>query len=547
MKRQPQVGSRLRNPVAMEALEPRQLLSNTPILIGDTPDANARSLLYNDSDGTIVRVTFTHGCAEVSFDQDDVVWNLAGKKAVVEDQADIATIKLVQSSLKSTLKFKTSMPSEDDSDADEYAWVDCIVGANLGLGQLQAGKVDIGGGIDIDQGAKVCKIGDVGEAVLDFGDGEKMTFSAGTLDGTDLKFTGTIASIKVDEWSYGQITAGAVGNVKSVGYFGASIESDSSIGKITCRQLEGDLTAHAGSIGNIFVKGVAVADSQEEEWDFDGGDILSETIYASDSIGNITLLGGSIGVDDTCNITAENGDIGNITTKVGKFRTPQGDYWLFPEKYWGWDIHYTQADIGDVVANAGGKIGKISVSGGDCGGTFHAEDKIGGVSVRKSVDVPDRVFMGGDFTSTLEAAEIGNVRVKAGYVEAALRAGNRLGNVIVEAQTLRVKSQTVIEGYDVDSYSRRIVLDNTAMQLNIQLGESSWHGWNHMGTIKLVGVSMTLTGNLYDLLGEPHIVPKPITDAMIYSDDEEEFVYEQQVGGPDNLTNNLSLLENQIP
>jgi hypothetical protein len=526
----------------MEPLEPRQLLSSSPVVIGDTPDADAKSLVYTDNDGTVVNVNFKRGCIEVKFDREDAEWNITKSKAVVDGPAEITVVSLLDSSPRSTLKFSTSAPGGEDSEADEYTWVDCIVGPDLGLGQLLADKIEIGrGGIDIDHGAKLCKIGNAYETVLDFGDGDKLTFFAGYLDGVDLNFTGTIASIKVDEWSYGQITAGAVGNVKSAGYFGASIESDSSIGKVTCRQLEGDLVAHAGSIGNITVKGVVVADSEEEEWYFDGGNILSETIYASASIGNITLLGGSIGEESKCAITAEKGSIGKITAKFGKYRTP-----LFSESgRRAWETWYSQANIEDVEVNALKGIGLITVLGGSCGGKFMTNGRIGNVTVQGIVDRQHGTFIGGGFVSCLGGWQIGDISVTGG-VSSIIKAGNRLGDITIRSQTVKVDPDDF--GGETDgAWNGMVMQSSEPMRLALLVGGPEWRGLNRIGAIRLIGVPMILEGEIYDLAGKLRINSKPVKNVMAYSAGEDDYVFFDTVGGPDQLTNNLSLLENQIP
>jgi hypothetical protein len=526
-------------PVVLEPLEPRQLLSTGPVIIGDTPDADARSLIYTD-DGTLVRVTFKRGCAEVDFEENDVEWNLSGHKAVVDGEAGVATIKLLESSSKSTLKCKTSVPRDADFDPDNNAYVGSIIGEGVALGRLLAANVDIGdGGIDIDKGVRLCKLGSVYEATLDFGQGSKLTFQAGRVDWVDLIFAGNIDLLEVEEWRGGQIHAGAVGNVKAEGLLWATIESESSIGAITCRELEGDLKANDGDIGDITVRGVAVADKDWWEFYFDGGNIMSETIYATGSIGDITLFGGSIGEYDACTITAENGDIGDITVKACKYSAPRED------APWLWDTWYSQANVGDVDVKAGNDIGAITIVGGNCGGKFLAGGSIRGVTVRGIVDGAHACLVGGGFSSVLGGWIVGDVRLKGGPVYGGLVALKRLGNVTVEAQTVRVGSKVFFGDYS-ESWNGTLVMTAEPMGLFLTVGQAGWPAQTtSIGAIKLIGVAMTLEGELYDLAGKLDIVAKPVKNVVAYSADAEDFVYFDSLGGPDQVTNNLSFLTSQ--
>ena len=541
--RNPNAGSR----AIIEPLEPRQLLNSGPVLIGDTPDADAKSLVYTDNDGTVANVAFKSGCIAVGFDREDAEWTVANGRAVVDGPVDVGLVTLLDSSPASTLKFKTSAPGGEDSEADEYVCVEGIIGEDVGLGRLLADKVEIGlVGIDIDLGVTLCRIADATGVALDFGQGPKMTFMAEWIDSADLLFSGSIGLVKVDEWCSGRIAAGAVGKVIAKGHFEADVESQSFIGDIKCRELYGDLIAHNGDIGNITVKGVAVTGEEAEDGYFDGGNIFSEQIRASGSIGDITLIGGGIGTEDTCAITAETGSIGDITAKAGKYRAPREDYpWWWPEERVKWETYYSQSDIGDVEVEAPGGIGAITVIGGYCGGEFRTAGNIGDVTVRAITDRTHGQFVGGGFYSLLVGECIGDIRVRGGAY-AGIAAIKRLGNITIQAQSVKVDPESTSWEYD-QSWDGMILRDSVPMRLVLWLGVPHWQGPNHMGAIRLTGAAMTLEGELYDLSGKLDIISRPVRNVMAYSEADDDFVYFDQFGGPDQLTNNLSLLTNEQP
>lgn len=181
--------------------------------------------------------------------------------------------------------------------------------------------------------------------------------------------------------------------------------------------------------------------------------------------------------------------------------------------------------------------------GGNCGGVFRAGNGIGNVSVRGIVDKTHGEFVGGGFFALLVGWDIGDVRVKGGAY-AGIMAGKRLGDITVEAQTVKIDPDESPWDYG-DPWRGMVTSTGDPMQLVLSVGMPDWQGPNHIGAIKLIGVAMTLDGELYDLDGELDIVAKPVKNVVAYSADAEDFVYFDSLGGPDQVTNNLSFLTSQ--
>jgi hypothetical protein len=166
--------------------------------------------------------------------------------------------------------------------------------------------------LDIDKGARVCRLYGAAGADLDFGIGQNLSFTADWLTASHLKFAGKVALLKVEDEFDGSVEAGEIGAVK-VRYLDARVESQSSIGSVKSCEMYGNLAANNGDIGDITVQGASVKDEVEWDFNFYGGNIYSLWIYASGSIGDITLFGGEIGED--CEIRLRQGAL--VTSRSG--------------------------------------------------------------------------------------------------------------------------------------------------------------------------------------------------------------------------------------
>jgi hypothetical protein len=470
------------SPVVLQRLEDRLLLSSGPVTIGAGADADAKALLYHDSDGTEVTVQLKGGRATVHWAEPDVEWSLARKGLAVvggaSGTAEIDVIELAGTGLKSALTVQAKKPRGTDAsfpDADGRAAIGGILGVGVGVGKITAPAVDLLGfddgggavGIDLAGGARQCALGDVTGAVqLAFGGdpADKLTFTAGDVADASLTFAGMLSRLSVTSWAGGgTITVDRAGSlVARAGNLDADVTATGggiAWVSVTGGDLGGSLAAPNGMIGNVSVVAKAIYEDGPGSLAFVWGGNLMGHISAGEvkgkSIGNITVVGGEM-----AGLIQAAGDIGNI---VGKWIT-------YKEYEFGFDGRlrarkaYQRTRVGAEVSSEAGKVGNITVTGGDLegsifapagigkvtvvGGDLNAEllaengaiagVKVAGMALQETTmpgEPPELVFWGGNCGGFLYAGQakgksIGNITVTGGELNGSIQAAGDIGNIV---------------------------------------------------------------------------------------------------------------------
>lgn len=495
----------------LEALESRVLLSSGPVTIGDANSAAARSLVYSDPDGTIVTVGLKYGQATIDLG-DDWTWEVTNGVARGAVRSTIHSVTLADTGVRSRLTFRTAKPrGAAGAEADTRATVAGITGT--GLGQLVAGAIDLlGAGIDV-AGIKSCRVGRVLDgASLAFGGAatDSMTFSALDVHGSQLTFAGSVRRLTVEEWlDGGGVAASRVGKVQATsGGFTADVVAPEGIGPVavTGGDLEGSLTAEQGPIGNITVKGTAVftMDGEQGQGEVRGGRILSAEIRAGGavkgrSIGAISAIG--IGSQDAAVAIFGAGDVGKITTRGRRYKASREVVAGRAET----SFDYRAADVFASVT-ASGRLGAISVAGGDLVGQFDAAS-VGNVTVVVATPrgVPGR-FGGGLSGQIISDTTIGAVLAVGGDMELSLSAGTRLSAVRLKCVTVPAGLERGPGGNWVASSGSAL---GTLMDLTINLGVADPSA---IGAITALGADIALHGSVpfepppADVLAESRVI-----------------------------------------
>jgi len=275
--------------------------------------------------------------------------------------------------------------------------------------------------------------GDVTHWTLDVHSSLKR-LQAGHIVSANVTVNGAVQALVAAAWDNGRLAADRVGKVRIVGEraelvdgvqepgFGAElvvgdggvgsilvkyadfhgVESNGSIGNITVvgGDIFGRIISHDGRIGNITVKGTKWFSTHPPEFGGGGeggvigGNIHCTQIHANDvrgrSIGNITLVAGSLGTDVATEVRAT-GRIGNIVVKklrykdalVGEEVTDRwGDtvYDKYGDPVLRWSSRYAHQGGGIWVdLDTPGRLGKLTAVGADVMGAIHAGQGMGAV------------------------------------------------------------------------------------------------------------------------------------------------------------------------
>jgi ankyrin repeat protein len=214
------------------------------------------------------------------------------------------------------------------------------------------------------------------------------------------------------------------------------INATGSIGSITVTggDIFCDLNA-TGAIGNISVTGVAVwsGDNTQGEGSVVGGCMLSNIDAGQvrgKSIGNITLTGGSFGIE-TLNVTPGDpvymyavnaaGDIGNIVIKPLRYLAGIDQQEVFdrygePMVDRNGDQIFRYVKVmnqqgGGIQAalDTAGTLGNITAVGGDISGTFHAARGMGNIVAQTIVQRQDGSYFGVPYTTDENGAMVSNL------------------------------------------------------------------------------------------------------------------------------------------
>jgi hypothetical protein len=185
-----------------------------------------------------------------------------------------------------------------------------------------------------------------------------MAAGGSTTPGRTVKRWGGTLALEGGSLSCESFHSSSLGNVAlSGGDLSGAITVDGSVGTVTVLLggISGSLTATEGSVGNITIKGVPsdVVDLESV--------VLSGTVVAGQSIGNVTVEGGGF----TGSLTASAGSVGNLTVKayLAGLSDPQ------------------PVEVSGAVS-AGTSIGQIQVEGGNFTSSLTARNAIGNITVK---------------------------------------------------------------------------------------------------------------------------------------------------------------------
>ena len=552
---------------AIEPIDSRCLLDAGPAVIGDLIGADARSLMYYDTDGTQVTVRLRNGLATVNWVDPNAQWTLAGGVAVVGSQAapaEIDVIELFQTTIKSELTIRTKVPRS--SDADSLATVRGIRGADelTAMGKIIAPKVVLSGyddagqnvAIDIGGGVRSVSIHSCAAALLELGGTVASTLSfqaAGSVESPALIFAGTVTRLAAGTWTGQTIQAGAFGRIVISGCrvdgafvsgLSAALEATvGSIGSITVTggDLAGEVTAH-GKVGSIKLTGKAITTNGDEgkTTEMFSAD-LTAPITAGElegvSIGKIQIVGGAMGPSGPLVIRTA-GSVGPMSSRGMNYRTYEQD----EEGHSRAHTAYCESGMNlDLLADTG-DIGSITVTGGSFAGTIEGEGTVAGVTTKavRGGWGSDATYVGGTMDATITAARVKKLAATGGDLTASLTAP-LIGTIHCNALKRNARLlRTVEEGevsYDVTE--GEVFGGNINLTLQM-LGEAA-----ELGAVTAFGGSLTAEGQVSFDPATARLVSKPMRYICSYEDAGDEdhprmaAVYET-VGGPDAVTNNLT-------
>lgn len=362
------------------------------VFIGNHPDATAR-YTWTDADGdTIAPVLTGAGFAALYFDGDA-----------------LQRIELQNTTLSSNLGMKVTRflgQAGPDDDGDGRVWGGSIASVGgAAVGTLNLGTVDLlgdidGVAVDIGGAVKTVKLGAVDDGLsLSFGGGarDKFSFLAGSLGDVAMTSTSPLTQLTVTRWDSGSITAPAIGAISAKGDFGPDVTAQTgNIGNVTIigGDLNGSLIASAGRIGNITVTAVATWSAGANSGALIGGNVqvgqISAGAETGKAIGNIKLTGGSF---DAQSVTAP-WDMGNFTIKSIRYKSSAEALAVLnrdgSEKtdrygdtiYRTVSYYTTQGGHANASIDIDGKLGAISVTGGDLSGDISAAWGTGPITVQ---------------------------------------------------------------------------------------------------------------------------------------------------------------------
>ena len=503
-------GESSRRPAVLEVLESRLLLSTGPISISDVAGVgvDAKSLVYSDTDGTVVTVALKCGQAEV--DLGAAAWTVDRGVARVTGPATMNSITLSQTTLaKSKLTITTAKP-RGLPDADNFTTLGSIQGT--AVKEIAANHVDLLGGLLSDglthggvdvAGISTLKLRDVSDAAtlaLHGAAQDKLVFSAGAVGNTNLSFNGTITSLGVVSWGDGTVSASSVGKLTAYGDFGADVIASGGIGSVTVTGGDllgslGSLTDPSGPIGSITVKAVYSWFKEPEGggWgELVGGNIFSSLIQAAvpllsragaKAIGSVSVTGGSIGQSDArVNFQAQpRGDMGTISTKGVKYKSGS-----FPGEgtWYGFDNSDLYADV-----TVTGKLGNVTVSGGDAQASFDV-GSAGNFVITGTAHTQEgeTEYLGGSFAGTIISdAAIGNISGTGGDMDLHLTAPNKIGSITQTAVTVAAKKVSMQgETWYSEGYA-------SGTQLTVEV---TMTGTSVLGKILGKGADVAVTGTV---------------------------------------------------
>ncbi len=165
-------------------------------------DGVAKSVIYTDTDGTLVTVSLKGGTAVLTFDGDGLVAELVKKKIMITGLAELASIELHDTTAKSKLSFKTKKGDDGLAEIGEIT-------GSTSLGKLSGKTVDlVGDGIVLTGNGTITSIqlhdlkGGADIIMPGTGAGKKgITIKAGQFgDGSDVIVGSYIKGLTVARW-----------------------------------------------------------------------------------------------------------------------------------------------------------------------------------------------------------------------------------------------------------------------------------------------------------------------------------------------------------
>lgn len=480
---------RTQDQAQLELLEPRLLLSAAALTDGDSVQSSSLAMpeaAFAVADvGVDVVFIGNHADATAKYTWTDAdgdtiapVLTGAGFAALYFDGDTLQKIELQNTNLSSNLGMKVTRflgqagPGDDGDGRVSVGAIASVGGAAVGT--LNLGMVDLlgdldGVAVDIGGAVKTVKLGGVDDGLsLSFGGGamDKFTFLAGSLGEVAMTSTSPLKQLTVIRWSSGSITAPAIGAISAKGDFGPEVSAETgNIGNVTIigGDLNGSLIASAGRIGNITVTAVATWSDYNNSGALIGGNVQSSQISAGaetgKAIGNITLTGGSF---DAQSVTAP-WDMGNFTIKSIRYKSSAEAVAVLnrdgSEKtdrygdtiYRTVSYYTTQGGHANASIDIDGKLGAISVTGGDLSGEISAAWGTGPITVQGILANKAGTIAGISYTKTpddliranltaslwavpgLNLMAIPSIKVVGGDLASEVVADGKIGKVSVTA------------------------------------------------------------------------------------------------------------------